>query len=53
MSDFLKFKKSDLPNFAVFYTFKCIFGGGCASQLRWHIPGEGGWDTDVGRSSSI
>ncbi len=29
------------------------FWGGYAAQLSGHVPGEGGWDTGVGRSSSI
>ncbi len=35
------------------YTCKCIFGDGYATLLSGHVAQEGGWDTGVGRSSSI
>jgi hypothetical protein len=36
-----------------FYTCRCIFGGGYAAWLHRHILQEGGWDTGVGKPSSI
>jgi len=42
-----------LPNLLIFYTCKCILGGGYAAQLCSHVPQDGRWDTGVGMSVFI
>ncbi len=40
-------------NFAIFLILANVVWGGYATWLSRHVPQEGGWDTVVGRSSSI
>ncbi len=45
--------KSNFTDFANFLCLQMYFGGAYTVWLRGRIPWEGGWDTGVGRSSSI
>jgi hypothetical protein len=53
LSDFYFYKQLNSSNFANLQYLQTYFGGGYAAWMQGYAPREGGWDTGVGRSSSI